>query len=48
MSDIFNKAKEALTDERVDQVADQIKERTSDDVDSKVDQIAEQAKKHNN
>jgi hypothetical protein len=41
------KAKEVLTDERIDQVAGLVKERTSDSVDKHVDTVAEQAKKLN-
>lgn len=42
------KAKEALTGERIDQVADLVKGRTSESVDKHVDTVAEQAKKLNN
>ena len=35
--DLVNKAKEALTDERIDQAAAAIKEKTPDNVDSIVD-----------
>jgi len=41
------KAKEALTDERIDQAARLVKGRTSDSVDKHVDTVAEKAKKLN-
>lgn len=47
IDDIVNKAKAALPDERIDQVADAIKKVTPDEVDAKVDSLAEQAKKLN-
>jgi hypothetical protein len=44
IEEIVAKAKEALTDERIDQVAGAVKGVTSQDVDAKVDTVAEQAK----
>lgn len=41
------KAKEVMTDERIDQVADMVKKRTSAPVDKHVDTVAEKAKKLN-
>ena len=46
--DLVNKAKEQLTDERIDQAAAAIKEKTPDNVDSIVDQAAEKGKELNN
>lgn len=47
IDDIVAKAKAALPDERVDQVADAVKNVTDDNLDAKVDQVAEQAKRLN-
>lgn len=47
IDDIVAKAKAALPDERVDQVAGAVKKVTDDSVDAKVDQAAEQAKRLN-
>ncbi len=47
IDDIVAKAKSALPDETIDQVAGTIKGVTSDDVDATVDKVAEQAKKLN-
>ncbi len=50
MSDMFNKAKDALTgggneaDSAVDQAADAVKEKTPDQVDTAVEQVADKAK----
>lgn len=47
---MINKAKEAasgMSDEQIDNVAEQIKAKTPDNIDSKVDSLAEQAKKLN-
>lgn len=46
--DLVNKAKEALTDERIDQAAQAIKDKTPDNVDSIVDTVAEKGKDLNN
>ena len=45
---LIDKAKELLTDERIDQVAGAIKGRTPDNIDTVVDQVAEKAKNFNN
>ncbi len=47
-SGLIDKAKELLTDERIDQVAGAIKGKTPDNVDTIVDQIAEKGKQFNN
>ena len=47
-SGLIDKAKELLTDERIDQVAGAIKGKTPDNIDSVVDQIAEKGKQFNN
>lgn len=44
LSGFVEKAKEVLTDERIDQVAGLVKDRTSDSVDKHVDTVAEKAK----
>lgn len=44
---IIDKVKKVATDERIDQVSDQIQKITPDSLDGKVQQIAEQAKKLN-
>jgi hypothetical protein len=44
---LIDKAKELLTDERIDQVAGVIKGKTPDNIDTVVDQVAEKAKKFN-
>ena len=41
---VIDKAKELLTDERIDQVADAIKSKTPDNVDNIVDQVAAKGK----
>ena len=46
-SGLINKAKEVLTDERIDQVAGAIKDKTPDNVDTIVDQVAEKGKEFN-
>lgn len=48
LDDIVNQAKDMLTDERIDQVAQAIKDKTPDNVDSIVDQVAEKGKDLNN
>ena len=45
---LIDKAKELLTDERIDQVAGAIKDKTPDNVDSIVDQVATKGKEFNN
>ncbi len=45
--DLVNKAKEQLTDERIDQIAHAIKDKTPDNVDGVVDQVADKAKQLN-
>ena len=45
---LIDKAKEVLTDERIDQVAGAIKEKTPDNIDTVVDQVAEKGKEFNN
>lgn len=47
IGDFIQKAKEAATDERIDQAAEQIKKVAPDNIDRHVDSAAEQAKKHN-
>ncbi len=44
---LIDKAKELLTDERIDQVAGAIKGKTPDNIDTVVDQVAEKAKQFN-
>jgi hypothetical protein len=44
---LIDKAKELLTDERIDQVAGMVKDRTPDNIDTMVDQVADKAKKFN-
>ena len=46
-SSLIDKAKELLTDERIDQVAGMVKDRTPDNIDTMVDQVADKAKKFN-
>jgi CMP-N-acetylneuraminic acid synthetase len=45
---LIDKAKELLTDERIDQAAEAIKAKTPDNVDSIVDQVAAKGKEFNN
>ncbi len=45
---LIDKAKELLTDERIDQVAGAIKGKTPDNVDAIVDQVAAKGKEFNN
>jgi len=47
LGDLVGKAKEFLTDERIDQVADAIKGVAPDSVDQHVDALAEKAKDAN-
>lgn len=47
LGDLVGKAKEFLTDDRIDQVADKIKEFTPDSVDQHVDTVAGKAKEAN-
>jgi hypothetical protein len=47
-SSLIDKAKELLTDERIDQVAGAIKGKTPDNIDSIVDQVATKGKEFNN
>ena len=44
---LIGKAKELLTDERIEQIAEKVKERTPDNVDQYVDKAADKAKEHN-
>lgn len=44
---IIDKVKKVATDERIDQVSEQIQKVTPDAIDSKVQGLAEQAKKFN-
>jgi hypothetical protein len=44
---LIDKAKEMLTDERIDQIAGAVKGRTPDNVDTMVDQVADKAKQYN-
>ena len=44
---LIDKAKELLTDQRIDQVAGAIKGKTPDNIDTVVDQVAEKAKQFN-
>jgi hypothetical protein len=46
-SNLIDKAKELLTDERIDQVAGLIKDKTPDNIDKIVDQAAEKGKQFN-
>ena len=46
-SSLIDKAKEVLTDERIDQVAGAIKDKAPDNVDTIVDQVAEKGKQFN-
>ncbi|MEP6561464.1 MAG: hypothetical protein ABJD68_10390 [Nakamurella sp.] len=46
-SSLIDKAKELLTDERIDQVANVIKDKTPDNIDSIVDQVATKGKEFN-
>jgi DNA-binding MurR/RpiR family transcriptional regulator len=45
---LIDKAKEMLTDERIDQVAGAIKDKTPDNIDTIVDQVAAKGKEFNN
>lgn len=45
---LIDKAKELLTDERIDQVAGAIKDKTPENVDTIVDQVATKGKEFNN
>ena len=45
---LIDKAKEVLTDERIDQVAGAIKDKTPDNIDAMVDKVAEKGKQFNN
>lgn len=45
---LIDKAKEMLTDERIDQVAGAIKDKTPDNIDKIVDQVATKGKEFNN
>ncbi len=47
-SSLIDKAKSMLTDERIDQVAGAIKDKTPDNIDSMVDNAATKAKDWNN
>lgn len=47
VGDLVGKAKEFLTDERIDEVADKIKKVAPDSVDKHVDTLAEKAKDAN-
>ncbi len=47
-SGMTDKIKEVATDERIDQVAGVIKDKTPDNVDSMVDTVADKAKEFNN
>ena len=47
LSGLFDKAKEALTDERIDQAAEAIKSVAPDSVDRHVDSLADKAKQAN-
>lgn len=44
---LIDKAKEVLTDERIDQVAGAIKDKTPDNIDAMVDKVAEKGKQLN-
>lgn len=45
---LIDKAKEVLTDERIDQVAGAIKDKTPDNIDTMVDKVADKGKEFNN
>ena len=45
---MIDKAKGMLSDERIDQIAGQIKDKTPDNVDSIVDTVAAKGKEFNN
>lgn len=47
-SSMIDKAKGMLSDERIDQIAGQIKDKTPDNVDSIVDTVAAKGKEFNN
>lgn len=47
LGDLLGKAKELMTDERIDEVAGKIKSVAPDSVDRHVDTLAERAKKAN-
>jgi hypothetical protein len=47
-SSLMDKAKDMLTDERIDQVTGAIKSRTPDNIDAHVDTVANKAKEWNN
>ena len=47
IDDIVRKAKEAATDERIDQASGQLRKVTPDNIDRHVDTAAEHAKKYN-
>lgn len=47
LDDLVNQAKEQLTDERIDQIAGAIKDKTPDNIDTVVDQVADKAKQFN-
>ena len=47
LGDLLGKAKEFMTDERIDEVAGKIKSVAPDSVDQHVDTLAEKAKKAN-
>ena len=47
-TNLIDKAKELLTDERIDQVAGAIKDKTPDNIDSIVDTVASKGKEFNN
>ncbi len=47
-SGVTDKIKEVATDERIDQVAGVIKDKTPDNIDGVVDTVAEKAKELNN
>jgi len=44
LNNLINKAKEQLTDERIDTIAEKLKDKTPDNVDSVVDTVAGKAK----
>lgn len=47
LGDLVGKAKDFLTDDKIDAVADKIKSVTPDSIDEKVDALAEKAKQAN-
>lgn len=47
IDDIVRKAKEAATDERIDQASEQLRKVTPDNIDRHVETAAEHAKKYN-